>query len=606
MSLVGDSEESDEDFAVLEQEAYDSMMAERNVAGDSGREHHRTAIYSPKRENAFPFNSQEGSTRPTTADLATTSSTPFNAREVPLPSSQTPTSIHASAKHSSGRDMQRRSPLKERSTNATSQRSSTVAEDVENGSTHLEMRKQNLPPTIKDDETQAMGSWMANLVMTPKKSRAAGRRTFVRTTTVQDSEDDSGFEISPVGKKAGIEAKTFAVNAPEHGLQAMTASQQLAGEMYAASTATLAGNQQVVPALAAETTEQPMWKRTGLVPDSEEGSAELEVSNWPNSGYDLTAETTNNDSDERVPQQEEHCAGDTEYEADNELVEHVPEVDANTSEIAYEEMYPQTYDPVSAALDRDAARFGKTETQLDAEQSYKSDEDHDDDDLDAGIDHREFRTLEEEAVEFVPSSQPLEKKIPSSPELGEANAQPKQEAPHAVGDVDDSGYGSHASVIPSSQPGDANGRASQEPLAWPEPHKSQVPEARKLTQEHQNPQTQPSHLVSKPTRLMEREQQSLPPPVRPSQVSTVGDSQAEHSRPNSAHGVPFTFTSPQKSARVWDLSSSPLPLPPESWCSADANVADQQTSSDGLADFSLPPPPPLLLSSSLRQSGREV
>lgn len=77
-------------------------------------------------------------------------------------------------------------------------------------------------------------------------------------------------------------------------------------------------------------------------------------------------------------------------QVDNEPYdEHEDEVDENETE-EEEEEYPHTYDPVSVALERDAARYAWTQTQAPRTQHKRtqvvdSEDDSDDDDLDRGI-----------------------------------------------------------------------------------------------------------------------------------------------------------------------------------------------------------------------------
>ena len=240
------------------------------------------------------------------------------------------------------------------------------------------------------------------------------------------------------------------------------------------------------------------------------------------------------------------------YEEDNEDDEEFEEE---------EEEYPHTFDPVSAALERDAARYAWTQTQAPRTQHIKrtqvvdSEDDSDDDDLDRGI---------------VPDSE-SEDEIILLPSDG-----PSQE------------LCSEDMVAPNSEPEERT----------PRPHTTA--------------QKQPS--PSPP---------SSPPPLRPSQVSTVMPTQSsphfanpaelaeaeECSPPTSPPTVPkqSLIRKPQfQDTQALIISSSPLPLPP--WSSSGEVDLGLFTMSKGgdnginelasLTDFSLPPPPPLGMSSS--------
>jgi hypothetical protein len=231
-----------------------------------------------------------------------------------------------------------------------------------------------------------------------------------------------------------------------------------------------------------------------------------------------------------------------------------------------EEEYPHTYDPVSAALDRDAARYAWTQTQAPRTQHKRtqvmdSEDDSDDDDLDRGI---------------VPDSE-SEDEIILLPSLA-AQDGPSQE------------LCSEDLVHPNSEANEIT----------PRPHAAV--------------QKQPSPFPP-----------SSPPPLRPSQVSTVMPTQSsphfilpaalaeaeEFSPPTSppTAAKQSLIRKPQfQDTQALTISSSPLPLPP--WSSSGEVDLGLYTMSKGeggdnggndlasLVDFSLPPPPPLGMSSS--------
>jgi len=111
---------------------------------------------------------------------------------------------------------------------------------------------------------------------------------------------------------------------------------------------------------------------------------------------------------------------------------------------------------------------------------------------------------------------------------------------------------------------------------------------------------------------------SSPPPLRPSQVSTVMSTQLSVQRPLTRDGPVTIPTSPQHEtfgSLAWPpetLSSSPLPLPP--WSSPYTRRIDDGSGTErrhggellamdeSLVDFSLPPPPPMSSSSRVPSS----
>jgi len=251
-------------------------------------------------------------------------------------------------------------------------------------------------------------------------------------------------------------------------------------------------------------------------------------------------------------------------QVDNELYdEHEDEDEDGLEE---EEEYPHTYDPVSAALERDAARYAWTQTQAPRTQHKRtqvvdSEDDSDDDDLDRGI---------------VPDSE-SEDEIILLPSPTGRNG-PSQE------------LCSEDLVAPNSEP------------------EERTPRPRAIAQKQPSP--------SPP---------SSPPPLRPSQVSTVMPTQSsprfampvelaeaeEYSPPTSPPTVPkpSLIKKPQfQDTQALTISSSPLPLPP--WSSSGEvdlgfnNMSKGEKPDNGgnelasLVDFSLPPPPPLGMSSS--------
>ncbi|SMQ50031.1 unnamed protein product [Zymoseptoria tritici ST99CH_3D1] len=247
--------------------------------------------------------------------------------------------------------------------------------------------------------------------------------------------------------------------------------------------------------------------------------------------------------------------------------------------------YPQTFDPVSAAMERDAARFGNGPTQL--ETQYVSFYDHPKDDDEAPV------VGGEEEIEFVGESPIAEVIVEASQEIEDVAETSRYEDHALSGDLDkpiqiqDSNEDDrHANELPSI-PG------------------SPILETADLNEhhdQHDDKQDNPVHQRTNPDAAIEANDHLPPSPThpRPSQVSTVMPTQWTTSdRRNS--GQQSAPTSPQKSYN-WagnTLSSSPFPMPPWTFSNPDEETGDAggvrrpETQFDSLVDFSLPPPPPL-------------
>ena len=259
--------------------------------------------------------------------------------------------------------------------------------------------------------------------------------------------------------------------------------------------------------------------------------------------------------------------------------------DYDNNEGEYEEDdYPQTYDPVSAALDRDAARYAWTQTQAPRTQHTTrtqiadSEDETDEDDLDRGI---------------IPDSD-SEDEIILLPSASKQGGRSRSEE-----------LCSDDLVVPNLRPND-NETANQ-------------PEA----------QSQKKEICDSPPSS---------PPLRPSQVSTIMPTQSSPQHRHNSNKLPADQpaegleeeaqefsppTSPDRQRRIkvtqakdtqaLMISSSPLPLPP--WSSSgevdlglyalpkgegkdDSENYNTNNELASLVDFSLPPPPPLGMSSS--------
>lgn len=258
---------------------------------------------------------------------------------------------------------------------------------------------------------------------------------------------------------------------------------------------------------------------------------------------------------------------------------------------------PYTYDPVSAALERDAERFGWTQTQAPlgrVANSVDDKDDGDDYDLDHGI---EPPSDNEDDVVMLPK--------------------PARAISQELGDLSDPPAGALEEPLPAAG-------AANEP-GEPEAADGALTE---VASEQDPPSDSPP---------------SSPPTLRPSQTSTVVPTQMsprhatqrvkfevkEYSPPTSPpapreKAVPAPISPSQKPAeqgrlgsvirprtQEFQFSSSPLPFPP--WSSPErgrwAGMETQSLRENGneagkarealnnLTDFSLPPPPPLMSSS---------
>jgi hypothetical protein len=248
-----------------------------------------------------------------------------------------------------------------------------------------------------------------------------------------------------------------------------------------------------------------------------------------------------------------------------------------------EEDYSQTYDPVSAALDRDAARYAWTQTQAPRTQHTTrtqiadSEDETDEDDLDRGI---------------IPDSDSEDEII----------------------------------LLPSASRQRQSGRARSQELCNDDLVDAPLHPDNDETANQPQEQPQQKEISNSPPSS---------PPLRSSQVSTIMPTQSspQHRHNNNKRPVdeppegeaqvfsPPTSPDPHrriKVAQVKDtqaltISSSPLPLPP--WSSSgevdlglytvpkgegkeDSENYNTNNELASLVDFSLPPPPPLGMSSS--------
>ncbi|KAF7196522.1 hypothetical protein HII31_02250 [Pseudocercospora fuligena] len=261
-------------------------------------------------------------------------------------------------------------------------------------------------------------------------------------------------------------------------------------------------------------------------------------------------------------------------------------------------MRQSTFDPVNAALDRDANRFGNATTQLPPQTQQRTQVPQCS--SKGGVNAQEF--AEETPVEVAALDTDLEERDTGkvdivvasqrgpSPELGENIFRPIK--------VEKSIHEEQSEVVLSSQPQEKKqsfSEARSTPARSAHDRLGDWTEAANMNAA--SPQAASSSGDIAPV-------ETMAPPARrghtqshPSQISTVVPSQ--QSQPNSAYGRPHIQTRTTAPPLPETIPSSPIPLPP--WAD-EGNIVRMNTETQ-LTDFSLPHPPPLSYSSSRQMSG---
>lgn len=502
----------------------------------------------------------DGSTRPTTADSKANPKTPKTGRRTEVPSSQTPSSAILSVdKVRTNRDYNI-SPLKGRSCTPTPLKKSSGSETSSPSKRmlkHMESDVLKMHALASGDAKSE--PWKAEIVASPRKKQASppAKRRLMRTTTVQDSQDDLVVHEPPKSRVSkGSLKRTSTVLDSEDG-----------SDLDDIDIDMTDGND-----------------NDDNVDD--DGKDEADAESLPKDGAPKTEDDEARMDHPGIDFSQTCDAAVEDHKTDDEMYFDAEEGEQSLVYNYSASLQQQTYDPVSAALDRDAARFGRGPTQLVTQHhSYAVfGEDNDGAEIET-YEHREDGGGAEE----------ISQDIQNETERVE-DSEPEYVAESPVEDVSP-----ETQFIADSPPADAQFAPS------PELADFTVAPTNASHEECERGVVKPDdHVYPQSMAVVpDSEDLDLPMPIspklpRPSQVSTVVSTQRTADRPNRGRGS--TPTSPQKSA-VWEnadtLSSSPFPLPPESWRGAQS-YRDLETQSSGVFDFSLPPPPPLL--SSARQT----
>lgn len=245
---------------------------------------------------------------------------------------------------------------------------------------------------------------------------------------------------------------------------------------------------------------------------------------------------------------------------DSQAQSDVEDLEAECEQCDYDPRFQQTFDPVIAALERDAARFGRSDTQFNVRLEVDESGDK------AGLDFQFFMSTQlqqsqsrDGSVELANGSPTREKEEPAKHPYTEPE---KDELPQSATTVaiTQERYGDDVRFSPYLRALDQVASAGD---VLPDSPASSL---------H-------SQLFSESKRFIDYSVESGQ--VHQSQISTVMPTQ--RSRPNSAHGCQLTLQQSASTMTINTLSSSPFPLPPRKSSEAGLGAETQ--------DFSLPPPP---------------
>ncbi|GAB7363408.1 hypothetical protein MBLNU230_g3685t1 [Neophaeotheca triangularis] len=239
----------------------------------------------------------------------------------------------------------------------------------------------------------------------------------------------------------------------------------------------------------------------------------------------------------------------------------------------WEDMGPNTYDPLAAALDRDAARYNQTETQIMRERVAET--------QNRSQYQAVAETQLEDQIDENAEDQQQTQVAPSSPELGEpAQSRATKGALEPQIDTD---ITAPESIIHVDSSDDLDTPITQ---SSPPPLEIELP-----TTAIKKPNPLPYTTEESQTKVAEplsagSSSQPSSPPIRPSQVSTVVPTQA--SLPQASHYKPPS-ASRQPSPQPFDAKNdSPVPINPTTPC-----IPPHQKTTYSQATTLLPTQPPL-------------
>lgn len=507
--------------------------------------------------------------------------TPKKSRLREIPSSQTPASAKLSVRRSQrlqGRSPDQRSPLKEKQLRSSPLKKVTVRRSP------LKERSANVPSArwkAGSPKSQNPTMKMLERVRMRKMGKLPADESQIASSPVRAEENEPLAEEYASAEASLKLNEDFELHESEHCEIADNAAQaepEMPPPRTLTRTTTVQDSQLEDMPPPTQLLPSCKLKRTTTVQDSQ--SDDLSLAPAPRT-LKRTA-TVQDSQSEDLDKSSDIYRSTSRSSSIQQRLEDDDNDDGPYEGTATYDQGPYTYDPVSAALDRDAARFGWTQTQAPVTRvanSVANSEDEEDDDLDQGIvppseDEEEVMVLPQ------PTAGPSQELGEDSDPLALAPEEPLSEA--------------------ASKPGNAEPEITAEPTG--------------VLSEQEAPSESPP---------------SSPPTLRPSQVSTVVPTQMsprqrtqrvklEEYSPPTSPPAPVSHSPnarTQKTARPHlhprtqelQCSSSPLPFPPWSspgrrrWAALESEpfgqspggVNNAREALENLSDFSLPPPPPL-------------